>query len=253
MAHWFDEFHYFSPAEKRGIVLLLGAILLVVVLLILSPFRSSTEPMDPEAEQKFQAEYEAFIASIHEADSLRYQPRTYEPRTYQPRTYERRTYTQRSYQADTATRETPQLYLPDTTRLYPKKLDEIVVFDLNRIDSLTLMQIPGIGSGIAGMILNYRRQLGGFYDVSQLAEIRLDYQQLLPWFEVHKEDITRIPVNKSSVERLRNHPYMNFYQARALVEYRQRHGEIKNLRTFILYDEFTEQDLERLSHYLSFE
>ena len=254
MARWFDEFHYFSPAEKRGIVLLLGAILIVMVLLIFSPFSSADEPMDPEAEQKFQAEYEAFMASVHEADSLRYQPRTYEPRTYQPRQYERRNYLPRTYQRDTLQhKETPQLYQPDTTRLYPKKLDEIVVFDLNRIDSLTLMQIPGIGSGITGMILNYRRQLGGFYDVSQLAEIRLDYQQLLPWFEVHEEDITRIPVNHSSVERLRSHPYLNFYQARALVEYRQRHGDIKNLRTFILYDEFTEQDLERLSHYLSFE
>lgn len=253
MAHWFDEFHYFSPAEKRGIVLLLGAILLAIVLLILTPFSTDASPVDTETELRQQAEYEAFIASIRKIDSLRYQPRTYEPRTYQPRTYERRTYPQRTYQADTATHKTVQLYLPDTTRLYPKKLDEIVVFDLNRIDSLTLMQIPGIGSGIAGMILNYRRQLGGFYDVSQLAEIRLDYQQLLPWFEVHEEDITRIPVNRSSVERLRNHPYLNFYQARALVEYRQRHGDIKNLRTFILYDEFTEQDLERLSHYLSFE
>ena len=253
MARWFDEFHYFSPAEKRGIVLLLGAILLVVGLLIVSPFRSAAEPLDPEVEQKLQAEYEAFMTSVREADSLRYQPRTYEPRTYQPRQYERRTYPQRTYQTDTKDDETPQLYLPDTTRLYPKKLDEIVVFDLNRIDSLTLMQIPGIGSGIAGMILNYRRQLGGFYDVSQLAEIRLDYQQLLLWFEVHEEDISRIPVNKSSVERLRSHPYLNFYQARALVEYRNRHGDIKNLRTFILYDEFTEQDLERLSHYLSFD
>ena len=64
MAHWFDEFHYFSPAEKRGIVLLLGAILIVVVLLVLSPFSSADEPMDPEAEQKFQAEYEAFMASV---------------------------------------------------------------------------------------------------------------------------------------------------------------------------------------------
>ena len=127
MAHWFDEFHYFSPAEKRGIVLLLGAILIVVVLLVLSPFSSADEPTDPEAEQKFQAEYEAFMASIHEVDSLRYQPRTYEPRTYQPRQYERRTYPQRTYQADTAKRETPQIYLPDTTRLYPKKLDGIVL------------------------------------------------------------------------------------------------------------------------------
>lgn len=254
MARWFDEFHYFSPAERRGIVLLLGAILIVVILLFLLPFGTAEATPNSEIELQQQAEYEAFMASVHETDSLRYQPRTYETRSYQPRTYERRSYPQRTYQRDTLEqKEGPQLYQPDTILHYPKKLDEIVVFDLNRVDSLSLMQIPGIGSGIAGMILNYRRQLGGYYDISQLAEIRLDYQQLLPWFEVHEEDIIRIPVNQSSVERLRNHPYLNFYQARALVEYRNRHGDIKNLRTFILYDEFTEEDLERLSHYLSFE
>jgi len=258
MARWFDEFHYFSKAEKRGIVLLLAAILIVVMMLFFMPTSTASAPSDPDIEQKQQEEYAAFMASVRETDSLKYQPRsyathrTYESRTYytEQRNYQRTPYTQRS---DSAKQEAPQLYMPDTIRRYPEKLDEIVVFDLNRVDSVSLMRIPGIGSGIAGMILNYRRQLGGFYDISQLAEIHLDYEQLLPWFEVHEEDITPIPVNRSSVDRLRHHPYLNFYQARALVEYRQRHGDIKNLRTFILYDEFTEEDLERLSHYLSFE
>lgn len=261
MAHWFDEFRYFSPAEKRGIVLLIAAILVALIMVILGPFGTSAPPADAEAERLQQEEYEAFMASVKEVDSLRYQPRTYE-RNYEPRTYydnrsnyPRRTenYRQRFKASDSALSEEPQLYIPDTTRRYPQKLDEIVVFDLNKVDSLTLMQIPGIGSGIAGMIIGYRRQLGGYYNVSQLGEINLDYEQLLPWFEVHEEDITRIPVNRSSVERLRSHPYLNFYQARALVEYRQRHGSVPNLRIFALYNEFSEEDLERLSHYLSFE
>ncbi|MBR3013601.1 MAG: helix-hairpin-helix domain-containing protein [Bacteroidaceae bacterium] len=261
MAHWFDEFRYFSPSEKRGIVLLLGLILVAIVLVILGPFGTSASPVDAEAERLQQEEYEAFMASVREVDSLRRQPRTYE-RSYEPRTYytnrsdyprRSESYRQRFETSDSVLSKEPQLYIPDSTRRYPQKLDEIVVFDLNRVDSLTLMQIPGIGSGIAGMIISYRRQLGGYYAISQLAEINLDYQQLLPWFEVHEEDITRIPVNRSSVERLRSHPYLNFYQARAIVEYRQRHGSVPNLRIFALYDEFTEEDLERLSHYLSFE
>ena len=260
MAHWFDEFRYFSPSEKRGIVLLLGLILVAIVLVILGPFGTSAPPVDAEAERLQQEEYEAFMASVREVDSLRRQPRTYE-RNYEPRTYytnrsdyPRRSenYRQRFETSDSVLSKELQLYIPDSTRRYPQKLNEIVVFDLNRVDSLTLMQIPGIGSGIAGMIISYRRQLGGYYAVSQLAEINLDYQQLLPWFEVHEEDITRIPVNRSSVERLRSHPYLNFYQAKEICDYRRLRGPFKSLEELKLLKNFPPAEIERLKPYIIF-
>ena len=135
----------------------------------------------------------------------------------------------------------------------PLKYERGTLVDLNRADTTELKKIPGIGSGIARLISGYRQQLGGFYNLSQLEDIDLDYRQLADWFRIDTTAIRRIPVNRASVDRLRRHPYLNFYQAKALVEYRRKHGPLKSLKPFVLYEEFTREDLERIGHYLSFE
>lgn len=134
-----------------------------------------------------------------------------------------------------------QKYAPGTT------------VDLNRADTTELKKIPGIGSGIARLISNYRRQLGGFYRVEQLGEIGLDHRQLAAWFRIDTTALQRLDVNHTGIEQLRRHPYLNFYQAKAIVEYRRKHGPLKSLKPLALYEEFTPDDLERLSHYLSFD
>lgn len=141
------------------------------------------------------------------------------------------------------------------------KRDSVKVFkypegtkvDLNRADTTELQQVPGIGSGIARMIVAYRNRLGGFYTVDQLKEIEYVEDGLLKWFTVTTDSIRRIPVNRAGLDRLRNHPYLNFYQAKVIVEYRRKRGKLTSLSQLSLYEEFTEKDLQRLSHYLSFE
>ena len=44
------------------------------------------------------------------------------------------------------------------------------VINLNEADTTELKKVPGIGSAIARMIVNYRTQLGGFYKIEQLQE-----------------------------------------------------------------------------------
>ncbi len=153
-------------------------------------------------------------------------------------------------------RETVQIYLPpakaDSAAL-PFKYPEGTVVDLNRADTTELKKIPGIGSGIARMIAGYRQRLGGFYRIEQLAEINLDYEKLRPWFSIRADSIRRINLNRAGIERLRSHPYIDFYQAKAIVEYRRKHGVLKSLKVFALYEEFTPDDLERISHYACFE
>jgi competence ComEA-like helix-hairpin-helix protein len=145
--------------------------------------------------------------------------------------------------------------LIDTLPRYERveKYEPGTLVNLNKADTTELKKIPGIGSGIARMIVNYRNRLGGFYKVEQLREINLDASQLLSWFSIDEADIQKIPVNKSSVDRLRNHPYINFYQAKAIVEHRRKHGNLQSLKPLVLYEEFKETDLERIAHYLSFE
>ena len=116
-----------------------------------------------------------------------------------------------------------------------------------------LEKIPGIGSGIARLIVGYRQRLGGFYQIEQLKDINLDTRQLQAWFSIDPTNVHRINLNRTGVDRLRSHPYINFYQAKAIVEYRKKKGSLTSLKPFSLYEEFTETDLERIGHYVCFE
>lgn len=147
----------------------------------------------------------------------------------------------------------PQLYIPPEVKVEIEKYAAGTVLNLNLADTTELKKIPGIGSGIARLIVGRRKMLGGFYRIEQLKEIHLNVDSLREWFSIHPQDIQRINVNRASVERLRAHPYINFYQAKAMVEYRRKKGNLKSLKPFALYEEFTEEDLERMGHYVCFE
>lgn len=134
-----------------------------------------------------------------------------------------------------------------------EKYPEGARISLNHCDTTELKKIPGIGSGIARRMVEYRRRLGGFYSVEQLREIGLDAEALRPWFEVDTTAIIRLAVNRLGLARLREHPYLNFYQAKALVEYRERQGGWHDASPLRLLKEFTLRDVERLIPYLSFE
>ena len=77
---------------------------------------------------------------------------------------------------DTETR-TVQLYSSPasndsavTFRIAPEKYPSGTLVDLNRADTTELKKIPGIGSGIARLIIGYRQRLGGFYNITQLQD-----------------------------------------------------------------------------------
>ena len=125
--------------------------------------------------------------------------------------------------------------------------------DVNTADTTELMKIPGIGPVYANMIVNYRQQLGGFHSVAQLRELSGLPEQLGDWVYISAPSVEKLRINKLSVTRLRSHPYLTFYQAKAIVGLRQREGDIKSARQLLFLEEFTEADIERLTPYLSFE
>lgn len=140
-----------------------------------------------------------------------------------------------------------------TDTLVPVKLPKGSVVELNAADTALLKQVPGIGSARARMIVAYRKKLGGFVRTEQLSELSHWPDSLNCWFRCDASVIERIPVNRAGLDRLRNHPYMDFYKAKVILEYRRKRGKIKGLSQLSLFQEFTEKDLERLSPYLSFE
>jgi competence ComEA-like helix-hairpin-helix protein len=127
------------------------------------------------------------------------------------------------------------------------------VVDLNTADTTELKKIPGIGSGIARAIVNYRERLGGFYAVAQLADVRYTTPEMQQWFKVSQPALRPIRVNHDKLDRLRAHPYLNYYQARDILAERSARGDIKSLSRLSLYKDFTEKDFERLKPYLDFD
>lgn len=134
-----------------------------------------------------------------------------------------------------------------------RKLPEGSVVPLNQSDTTLLKQIPGIGSGFAKMIVSYRNRLGGFYRVEQLQEIPNIGPEINKWFEPDGIPYRQIRVNQDGLDRLKSHPYMDFYKARAIVEFRRKRGRIKGMSQIAMFEEFSEDDLKRLEPYFSFD
>ena len=135
----------------------------------------------------------------------------------------------------------------------PFKYSEGMLVDINLADTTELKKIPGIGSGIAKALVAYRTRLGGFYSLKQLLEIEYMTPALMRWFKLEDSEVRPLKVNEAGLETLRSHPYLNFYQAKVIVEHRRKKGKLKSLSQLSLYEEFTEKDLERLSAYIKFD
>jgi len=136
-------------------------------------------------------------------------------------------------------------------------LKKDIILELNNADTTQLQQIKGIGSGYAKRIIAYRKRLGGFCNIVQLREVwgmnpEL-YAQIAPHFTVNAQTITKITVNKASVERLMSHPYLNFSKAKAIYELRRNKGKLTNINQLKTLAEMDPTTLSRIEPYLSFE
>ena len=141
----------------------------------------------------------------------------------------------------------------DSVAARPRKFETVTQVDINRADTTELMRIPGIGTYRANKIVEYRRKLGGFKNAEQVMEACELPDGILQWVRVSADVPTRkVNVNKLSLQRLMNHPYITFYQARAMVEYRKAYGNIKGIEDLRGMEGFSPQKIDKLQPYLEF-
>ena len=145
-------------------------------------------------------------------------------------------------------------YQRDTVK-FPIKLKEGAHVLLNTADTSVLKKIPGIGSYFARQIVAYRNRLGGYSSVSQLAEIDDFPSETLSFFQLSADDascIRKLNLNKLTLNELKRHPYISFYQARAIVDYRRLHGALHSLDDLKLLNDFSEDKIRQLQPYVEF-
>ena len=139
----------------------------------------------------------------------------------------------------------------DTLR-YPVKIQENEHVVLNTADTTQLKKVPGIGSYYARQIIRYGQRLGGYVNVDQLDEIDDFPKESKKYFVIVNAHPSRLNINRLTLPQLRRHPYINFFQAKAITDYRRLHGDIKSLNELRLDRDFPEEAIRRLEPYIEY-
>ena len=246
------DFFYFSRRERQGILVLIALVAGVFLGKFLFTPKASVSPKAELELSQNNEKQEIVPAKIEEQ------------KTQTPYVI----YSQKSNYASTKTyrQEEKRTYYPSPAESHPapkhnqypatEKFVAGTVIEINTSDTLQLMKIPGIGASFAKRIAGYRNLLGGFYRLEQLQEVYGMYvelyEKMVPYLRIDASKITPIPVNTASLDKLKSHPYINFYQAKAIIEMRKKKGKLENINELSLLEEFTAEDMERIKHYLAF-
>lgn len=143
----------------------------------------------------------------------------------------------------------------DSLPKWPEKKDTIL--NLRTADTTELKMIRGIGSYRAKQIVRYREQLGGFVSVEQLLEVKgmedLASDSILQHFVLDSVAVQQMNVNRAGVQRLAQHPYLRFEQAKALYELRRKKIRLHSIQDLEVIECIDAKTLEKIAPYLNFD
>lgn len=202
------ELYLLPRGEQRGLILLS----LLLFLSLVFRFTVSILPdRKPEGLEEFEQEARLLMAALAEADSLRQ--------------------IQQDSSGNKGTRYPGRSYPSNTQK---SRILTIQPIDINRADSTDLLPLPGIGPVYAGRIIRYRNLLGGFLSVDQLGEVygipAETIQKIRSMVTIDSTSIRRIQIVSASFRDLLRHPYLEYADVKALVNYRDFKGDIESFR-----------------------
>ena len=140
----------------------------------------------------------------------------------------------------------------DSSLRYPVKIKENEHVVLNTADTTQLRTVPGIGTYYAKEIVRHGQWLGGYVSIDQLDEIEGFPQESKKYFVIQGASPKKLNVNKLDLQQLRKHPYINYYQAKTILDYRRLHGKITSLDDLRLSKDFPPEAIRRLEPYVEF-
>lgn len=211
-------------------------ILLSVLLILSMGFRIAIRYLpkpEPAGMEEFELEAGLLMAALAEADSLRQIGQ--DSSVLRTKGYQKRVYP--SVQRSTMT-------------------SKALPLDINRVDSTELIPLPGIGPVFAGRIIKYRNLLGGFVSVDQLGEvygipaktIELIRSQVI----IDSSAVRKIHIDSASFRELLRHPYLEYEDVKALVEFRDFKGDINSVNELRINHILLDSTLSKIDAYLDY-
>lgn len=132
--------------------------------------------------------------------------------------------------------------------------ESVTLLEINSASKDDLIALNGIGEFYAKQIVRYRDELGGFSFKEQLLEVwkmRLEtYEKVLPQIYFDSVKIKQINVNECSIEILKSHPYLDYYQANSIVKMRIQKGSFMELDELLESKLIDEEEYKRILPYV---
>jgi len=126
--------------------------------------------------------------------------------------------------------------------------------EINTADSAAFEALYSIGPTLSARIIKYRKALGGFYRIEQVAETRglsdSTYQGIKVHLTVNPALVKKIDINAADYQTLQKHPYIHAKIAHAIIGYRNENGKFESLDQLRRLKPMTNDIFEKLSQYL---
>lgn len=238
-----------THSQKRGYIILTTVLAVLVVVMLVMQMREGNDKMNNRESANLKqfeqqaAQYEdSLVAQTATQDSLRYQ------------SYHNKRNTHFSNIPPSTSHTTTTNPHPTTAATTYTHKTNSLVFDLNTADTLDLQQLYGIGPVFARRIVKYRTLLGGFCHKEQLKEVYGFTPELYAQVESHltlsSSHPTQININTATLDDLKRHPYLNYYQAKAIVLYRQKGGRFETPHDLLKINLIDQETYQKIQPYI---
>lgn len=129
------------------------------------------------------------------------------------------------------------------------------IVELNTADTLDLQQLYNIGPTFSRRIVRYRTLLGGFVNKGQLLEVygmdTARYADILPYITIDTAAVSKIDINTATIDQLKRHPYLDYYQAKAIVRLRESQGLYQNIGDLLNVALIDQQTFSKIAPYIT--
>ena len=240
--NFFREFFYLRKSDRKVIMTLLCVIVAALLVIYLTGGEQQTNELtEVDSLHNDSTSRKAYRpAGYHRVDTIYLKPRYIRYAKNGHREYSRQP--SRQSAADSVA----------PFRQPRHKINEGELVVLNTADTTVLMTVPGIGPYYAHRIVQYGNRLGGYVSIRQLDEIDDLPDEVKKYMTIEDPHPRKLNINRLSLSELRKHPYINFYQAKAITDYRRLHGNIKSLQDLRLSKDFPQEAIDRLLPYVEY-
>lgn len=154
--------------------------------------------------------------------------------------------------ADTGTYKPYWAQLDSSVKTTKIKIER---FELNTVDSATLVKVPWVGAFTSGEIIDLRARLNGFRSYDQLLDIyRISDQAVENIIKYSTLDTTLvgfIDINECDLKTLGRHPYLTWKQAKIILNYRDQHGPYMSIDGILKTSVINDSVYSKIAPYLT--